>query len=400
VVNLTPDDIERRTFALEERGYNRDEVRKFLFEVAARLRLAFHTTQPPVSYKSRRAPAEPTDEPGATEAPSSVDAAATTDPFGTGLDPTDDPAARPSRNGNRTHAHDDLANPLGDPLAALAGTSDFSAPSTSALDAFADQATAEAVEAAEAVDAIGALEPADGYQQLGAEVAEVLRAAHDAVAARREQAEKVAEAVRAEAHADAAEIRRQAEADAVWQHDRAKRVLIAAQEQADAIVAETESQAKAIIASAREQAEEHAQHVAAQARRHAETILKAEREALHRLHDAKAGLTAAIDFIGAGECRPVVDLTNFRPYVQLGHVSVEMQDDHLADSDAAAQDPLVRMVRHAVDRAVDGAAEHAVEHDTDVDRDTDEPEPADAAEPPSTSSGHTLDPMPDTPAAV
>jgi hypothetical protein len=44
----TPDQIERRPFAIEEHGYDRDEVRKFLAEVAATLRLAQRSTVPPV----------------------------------------------------------------------------------------------------------------------------------------------------------------------------------------------------------------------------------------------------------------------------------------------------------------------------------------------------------------
>jgi DivIVA domain-containing protein len=345
-VNLTPDEIERRTFSIEARGYDRDEVRKFLFEVAARLRLAFHTTQPPISYPIRR-PIE--------DVPSQADGHGT----------TAGSAAPPRGNGNTKaeapgtsagDAADGLANPLGDPLAALAGTSEAGQPPMSKKMSLAERAEAESKQAAEAIDAIAAIDPNEGYERLGTAVAAVLRATQDAVTTRREQAEAIAASIRAEADADAAEIRRQAEADAVWQHDRAKRVLITAKEQADAIIAEAETQAKAMITSARDQAEQHTQHVAAQARRHAETILRAEREALRRLQEAKSGLTTAIDVIGAAESRPVVDLTDFRPHVRLGEASVAIPHD--AD-DLSAQDPLVRMVRHAVHRAVDGAAEHA-----------------------------------------
>lgn len=44
---LSPDDIERRTFAVLPEGYDVDEVRTFLLEVAATVRLALHSTQPP-----------------------------------------------------------------------------------------------------------------------------------------------------------------------------------------------------------------------------------------------------------------------------------------------------------------------------------------------------------------
>jgi DivIVA domain-containing protein len=380
VVNLTPDEIERRTFSIEARGYDRDEVRKFLFEVAARLRLAFHTTQPPISYPIRR-PIEPALPPASDSATTATGTAATPDTKGiVPAAPSDRPASKSAAakaeqtgsprpgDGTSADAGDDLATPLGDPLAALAGTSDFGGnPPISAKAGLADRAEAESKQAAAAIDAIAAIDPNEGYERLGTAVAAVLRATQDAVTTRREQAEAIATSIKAEADADAAEIRRQAEADAVWQHDRAKRVLITAKEQADAIIAEAESQAKAMIMSAREQAEQHTQHVAAQARRHAETILRAEREALRRLHEAKSGLTTAIDVIGAAESRPVVDLTDFRPHVRLGEASVAMPLD--AD-DLGAQDPLVRMVRHAVHRAVDGAAEHA---DADADEATTDP---------------------------
>ena len=48
-MTFNPEDIARRTFALEERGYDRDEVRTFLFEVAAAMRLALHGSQPSLS---------------------------------------------------------------------------------------------------------------------------------------------------------------------------------------------------------------------------------------------------------------------------------------------------------------------------------------------------------------
>ena len=45
-VHLSPDEIQRHTFAIEDRGYDRDEVRDFLLEVASALRLALHTRYP------------------------------------------------------------------------------------------------------------------------------------------------------------------------------------------------------------------------------------------------------------------------------------------------------------------------------------------------------------------
>jgi DivIVA domain-containing protein len=42
---LTPDEIERQSFGIEQRGYDRDQVRSFLYEVAAALRLSLQGTQ-------------------------------------------------------------------------------------------------------------------------------------------------------------------------------------------------------------------------------------------------------------------------------------------------------------------------------------------------------------------
>jgi DivIVA domain-containing protein len=266
-VHLSPDEIERRTFAIEDRGYDRDEVRVFLLEVAAALRLALHTTRPPV-----------------------VDVA---------------------------------------PVVALP-----SVPAT--------------------VRARG-----DDFARLGSEVAEVLRSAHDAVAALHQQADVEIAARREEALAQGEEIRRQAETDASWTHDRAKRVLITAQDQADAIVAEAEATAAEVLATARRQAREHADQVATRTRRHAEQILRAEREALRRLHQAQAGVAAAVEMLTGSETRPVVDLTELRPNVRLGSLSVEVEPEPAPELAPATNDPLARMIRNAVDRATEHAREVA-----------------------------------------
>jgi DivIVA domain-containing protein len=61
---LTPDEVERRGFAIEHRGYDRDQVRSFLYEVAAALRLALQGNQSPIFAPlppwTRGAPVEPT----------------------------------------------------------------------------------------------------------------------------------------------------------------------------------------------------------------------------------------------------------------------------------------------------------------------------------------------------
>ena len=266
-VHLSPDEIERRTFAIEDRGYDRDEVRVFLREVAAALRLALHTTRPPMPI------AEPA------------------------------PEVRP---------------PPG--------------PAT-------PRASADS----------------DDFTRLGSEVAEVLRSAHDAVAARHAQADAEIAARSTEALARADEVRRQAEVDATWTNDRAKRVLITAQEQADAIVAEAEASAAELLATARRQAREHADQVATRTRRHAEQILRAEREALRRLHQAQAGVASAVEMLTGSASRPVVDLTELRPNVRLGSLSVEVSPEPAPEPTTvtATNDPLARMIRNAVERAAE-----------------------------------------------
>jgi len=272
-VHLSPDEIQRRTFAIEDRGYDRDEVRDFLLEVASALRLALHTTRPPAT-----------------------------------------------------------ASPAGLPVA--------------------EEQAADA---------------GDDFTRLGREVANVLRMAHDAVALLRDQASLEIEGQRQDATARAEELRQQADADAAWTHDRAKRVLITAQEQADAIVADAERAATELIETARRQADDHTEQVAASTRRHAEQILRAEREALRRLHQAQAGVAAAVEMLTGSESRPVVDLTALRPNVRLGSLSLDIdgpdpnEDDGGPDTsgtgrrDHSADDPALRMVRRAVNRAVEHA---------------------------------------------
>lgn len=278
-MHLSPDEIERRTFAIEDRGYDRDEVRVFLLEVASALRLALHTTRPPL--------------------PPAIPAAAQPGPAA----PEPHPAPAP---------------PTGSPAL-------------------------------------------DDFTRLGSEVAELLRSAHEAVAALHQQADAEIAARHEDAVARADEVRRQAEVDAGWTHDRAKRVLITAQEQADAIVADAESRAAEVLATARRQAREHADQVATRTRRHAEQILRAEREALRRLHQAQAGVAAAVEMLTGSETRPVVDLTELRPNVRLGSLSVEAGSEPAPEAASepvpasASNDPVTRMIRSAVDRA----AEHA-----------------------------------------
>lgn len=256
-VQLSPDEIQGRTFAVADRGYDRDEVRSFLLEVASTLRLARHTTRPPIA---------PSTAPGGSAAP---------------------PVAAP-----------------------------------------------------------------DDFAHLGAEVAAILRAAHDAAETLRVDAERAIAERHQEAAAQVAEIRERATAEADWTNEQAKRVLIAAREQAEAIATEAETAAVETIDEARRQAKDHTDRVVERSRRHADQILRAERDALRRLHDAQNGIGEAIDTLTDPEIRPVVDLTNRRPNLNVGSVPIELHAD--APSDHASprhRDPVAQMIHRAVDRA-------------------------------------------------
>lgn len=215
----------------------------------------------------------------------------------------------------------------------------------------------------------------DPFERVGAEVAGVLRAAEDAATALRTEAEEEAAAVRAEAERELLALRsatddeigellerarreadavlQRAETDALTHHDRARRLLTAAQEQADAIVAEAEAQGKAVLANAREQADEHIRQVVLRARAHAEEILRAERDALRRLHEVQAQLAGAVDLLQHAEHRPIVDLTEARGTLRLGNLDVAAPGNgEPVEAGVEVRDPLVGMVRAAVDRAV------------------------------------------------
>lgn len=268
VVTLNAHDIESRTFAIEDRGYDRDEVRNFLLEVASSVRMALHSTVPPTGGRGPAVSAPPL-----TGGP---------DPSATG----------------------------------------------------------------------------DDFDRLGTEVADILRAAHEAVDAMRKQAEAEANAIRVQAEQDARETRRKTEAEAAWNHDRAKRLLITAQEQADAIISESEAQARAMVDIARQQAEDHARQVAERARDHAEQVLRAEQETLRRLQAAQSDIATTIDVLKSADTRPVVDLTEGHPQLRFGELTFDVTDEQREMTDALVErDPLVHMVRAAVDRASAAAAD-------------------------------------------
>lgn len=321
---LSPEEIERQEFAQVSFGYDADEVRKYLFEVAANLRHARRERN-----TNSKAPNEHAQ---GTEATHDV-------PHDLRTDATRWPARGAAGVG------------------AVDAVSFFIPPAIPAPRPFARE---------RAVAPIPAVDVPDSYDQVGVEVAELLRAAHETVAVILNRSELDALSVREDAEHDAHEIRRSAEADAKWQQDRAKRVLTTVQEQADAILAEAEAQGRSIVAATTEQAELSAKKITERAARHVEDILAAEREALARLHRAQHDVGRAIEAIVRTDNRPIVD----------GRVAADLRfavdGPALADlpenrsdpvspqewtnmHELARQDPLMLMVRQAVGRAV-GAA--------------------------------------------
>lgn len=331
---LSPDEIERREFALVSLGYDADEVRKFLLEVAATVRMSRHDTHPPDLLRARTTADIPDDL-------------------------RTDAARWPARG------HDSSNGPVD-------AVSFFIPPAVPRVAPATRPATRETTPG-KTSDTAAAAGGADPFDQVGTQVAELMRAAHESVTAILEKADLDAAAIRDDAEHDAREIRRRSEADAAWQQDRAKRVLTTVQEQADAIVAEAEAQGRAIVANAAEQADVHAKQVTEKAQRHVEDILRAEREALARLHSAQHDVGRAIEAIVRADNRPVVDVRS--PEADLRFATDRSGDGSdgasRADRDSsdprsnenwssiqelAQQDPLMQMVRQAVDRAVDAAA--------------------------------------------
>lgn len=275
---LSPDDIERRTFAVRESGYDADEVRKFLFEVAAVVRLARHTTALP---------------PSLTRSPSG------------------DATRWPVRGSLGSRAGRDAT--------------------ASAADASTDPA------------------PADPEMP-------------DLAASSRTQAEARAAEIREDALHDAAEIRRKAEADAALEKDRAKRVLTTAQAQASAIIADAEAHAQVITAAAASFADDHMRETMDRTRRQADEILRVERDTIARLQAAQTDVGRAIESIARADTSPITDLHRPGRSLRFG-VPSDLADDTMVEesfsADALSDDPVVQMVRTAVDRAVTAAASSA-----------------------------------------
>lgn len=317
---LTPDQIEQHTFSLVAQGYEPEAVRKFLLEVAATVRLALHTTNVTAATAASTPPPPPADpfERVGAEVAGVLR------------------AAEDAANALRVEAEEEAA-------ALRAGAEEEAATLRAGIGAElrALRADAETEAAALRVDARADVDAM--REDARREAAEIRRLA---------EAEAVAVAERASLDADA--IRQRAETDALAHHDRARRLLTAAQEQADAIVAEAEAQSRAVLVTAREQADEHIRQVVLRARAHAEDVLKAERDALRRLHEVQAQLASAVEVLQHAEHRPVVDLTATEGTLRLGNLDVAAPaGTEPADAGVEVRDPLVGMVRAAVDRAVE-----------------------------------------------
>jgi hypothetical protein len=228
--------------------------------------------------------------------------------------------------------------------------------------------------------------PSDAFDELGRQVAGVLRAANDEASRVRADAEGEAEAIRAQARVQAEALRAEAEQD----RDEAKRLLVRARERADQTVAEGEHRANQVVADAEHQARSRVEAVLDTGRARLERLAVEERMSRDRLLEAQADLQSVIQRISRPT--PVIDLTRTEATIRFGMrgaqglgefdagpvvpamPSMERDEPHRFAADAAADvddreppadpddrhatrraDPLTTMVRSAVDRAVASA---------------------------------------------
>jgi DivIVA domain-containing protein len=152
------------------------------------------------------------------------------------------------------------------------------------------------------------------HERVGAEVADILRAAERVGESLRSEAEQQAAEIRSAAAADAARIR--AEADE--QRQQAKKELLRAQQQAETLVREAERQAEDRLARVEAEAEQRAHRVLAGVRRRAEQMVRAEQAAVERLRAVRDDIDTAIVRVAGSETEPVVDLTSGEPVVRIG----------------------------------------------------------------------------------
>lgn len=204
----------------------------------------------------------------------------------------------------------------------------------------------------------------DPFGTLGAEVADILRAAEQAAARRRGELEAELAARRAEADLAAEEARRMAERE----HEQAKRLLVRAQQRADAILAEAEEEGRARVRRADSEARERARLALERARWREEQLVQAEQAAAERLRALRAELAAVIERIaGVAEDRgPVLDLTTREAVLhpgEDGHPGEAGPGTERAGVLGVVRDPLDELVRAAVARAQD----HPIGADDDGD---------------------------------
>lgn len=188
----------------------------------------------------------------------------------------------------------------------------------------------------------------DRYDQVAAEVASVLRTAHEEAARTRATADEASGRQRDEASLFAAEVRRQAEEE----RDEAKRLLVRSQERATSLIREAEQQATTIVRSAENLARSRANQVLTQAQRRLDRINREEQRTQQRLLAAQSDLQGIID--GVAQHDRVIDLTQ-----TLGS-NVEDDLEAIRVDPSTGPDPVLAMVRAAVGRAVANSAEDDV----------------------------------------
>jgi F0F1-type ATP synthase membrane subunit b/b' len=154
--------------------------------------------------------------------------------------------------------------------------------------------------------------PSDAFDELGRQVAGVLRAANEEAARVRADAASEAEAIRAEARVQAEALRAEAEQD----RDEAKRLLVRARERAEQMVAEAEQRAGQVVADAEHQARARVAAVLDTGRARLERLAVEERLSRDRLLEAQADLQGVIQRISRPA--PVIDLTRAEATIRFG----------------------------------------------------------------------------------
>jgi DivIVA domain-containing protein len=332
---LTPDEIERQGFAIEQRGYHRDQVRGFLYEVAAALRLALQGNQSTVFGPPPTWPREPADQA--------------------------EPPATPELTFENTRilrAHlsaslrqDSDANLILEKARKEAGETLDKARTE------ADEATRRA--RAEADTTVkSARDRADDIVRRARDQADdIVQKAQDEANGAIEQTREFVEQHRS----DAGGLLRQAEVEAEHLREQARRTLAAAQEEARSVVTDAEARARRVLKGARQDALNHAQQVSTTLEARAEQLVEAEHGTLQRLNEARRELSKVIEELAGAE--PVVG-----PTIEILRLAVDARTTgepsltgpspeplKPADAGEPADHPVNTMVRAAVARAMDAA---------------------------------------------